>query len=92
MDRRPDLGATTKRACLPFCHILTWYGRGLFMSRPTCLYPDKLIERCSTKPSAWMVKGGGTSVLAVPQRDYRAALRGQRGPSSALEPAEGRRG
>ena len=39
---------------------------------------------CVRGPAAWMVKGGGTSVVAAPQRCFRAATRGTSGPSSAL--------
>jgi len=55
----------TRRACLPLRHILTWNCRGLLLSWPTCLYPVMLLERCRIKPSAWRVKGGGTSVFAA---------------------------
>eukprot|EP00964_Phaeocystis_antarctica_P079402 scaffold49467_cov85-Phaeocystis_antarctica.AAC.1 len=49
-----------------------------------------LVERCSTKPSAWMVEGGTTACLPMPQRGCRAALGGPRGCSSLRWIPEGR--
>ena len=88
--RHDTVGLRTKRACLPLCHILTWNCRGLRLSWPTYLYPAMLVERCSTKPSAWMVEGGTTVSLPMPQRGCRAALRGPRGRSSLRWIPEGR--
>ena len=80
------LGLRTKRACLPLCHILTWNCRGLLLSWPTCLYPAMLVERCSTKPSAWMVEGG-TSVLASAAEGLQGGPGGAtRSQLSALDP------
>ena len=64
-DHSPFGPIRTRRACLPLRHILTWNCRGLLLSWPTCLYPVMLLERCRIKPSAWRVKGVGTSVFAA---------------------------